>query len=372
MSDWARLPDETERAGVMQGLRDLVRAGGAADFLHRPVLVPSEAHFPDEWRADLDGARAMLARVLAHARLGDAFDLVESTSPARDDGKSVAAWYAGKERGRLQFGLDPSMLDDAESLAGALVHEVAHAWRDTHGIHREERLTEEQLTDLTAIFLGGGVFVANNTFRFETGHVDGQLDHSFRRSAQLGYVSPGVASFALAVVLRARDAGIEVVEDALERTQRGLVEEALAALPDANEVRTALGIAQVPPPAKWELPAPAKLPATPKLVSPHPDPLLLGRRGSERLVEDRGSEFGLVGALASGGALWAVTTFGVDLQPPVMIGAVVASAIAAFFVGKRLHVERCPGKDCRCPLKPDELVCPACGLVVPPRATKEA
>ena len=77
-------------------------------------------------------------------------------------------------------------------------------------------------------------------------------------------------------------------------------------------------------------------------------------------------------ALASGGALWAVTTFGIDLQPPVMIGAVVASAIAAFFVGKRLHVERCPGKDCRCPLKPDELVCPACGLVVPPRATKEA
>ncbi len=39
--------------------------------MHRPMLRPTEEFFPDAWRPDLDGASALLQRLLHWVRLDD-------------------------------------------------------------------------------------------------------------------------------------------------------------------------------------------------------------------------------------------------------------------------------------------------------------
>lgn len=208
------LPEERERETLLSALALLVAKRGASDFLHGPLLLPTPAYFPDEWRPDADGARAMLGRLLAWARLHDrpftleTWDSAQFFDPRFNDAvgqplerSGTAAVFLGEHEGSLKFGLDLLRIEDAERLAGVLAHEVAHAWRHQHYLVHDDHAVEERLTDLTTVFLGAGVFTTNNTFRYRS---SGGHDWMQYGSEQVGYLSPAAMSFALAVALRVR------------------------------------------------------------------------------------------------------------------------------------------------------------------------
>ena len=61
------LPPEADQRALGAELSDLLRRVGPRWLLEAPVLLAREADFPDGWRADTEGAAAMLRRLLARA-----------------------------------------------------------------------------------------------------------------------------------------------------------------------------------------------------------------------------------------------------------------------------------------------------------------
>src|SRR5687768_4896596 len=105
----------------------------------------------------------------------------------------------GIEDGVCRFGVSDATLSDAEMLIGTLGHEAAHAYREHHGLVVVSRDVEEQLTDLTTIYLGFGFFTLQSSFQFKTGHYDTSGQRLLYERKMLGYLRPGHLAFLLAV-----------------------------------------------------------------------------------------------------------------------------------------------------------------------------
>lgn len=279
------LPPEADREALLVQLRELLARRGAAEFVLAPVLEYSETSFPDQWRADLEGAKAMLGRLLAYAGITTPFEL----EPFRTDAlwlpasglggvswqrvplENTRAYFAGERPdGVLIFGIDELALGNPEELAGLLAHEVAHAWRHRHQLVSPDRALEEELTDLTTIVLGFGLLTVNNGFRERTTlHLEGGMTWTRYSAAWAGYLSVEALSWLLAVQLAVRgDAALVAkLETALEPSQRRTFHEARAEL-DRDALWRTLALplreqlrftpAAQPPPRR--LPPPASVP----------------------------------------------------------------------------------------------------------------
>lgn len=211
------VPDPMDQEWLLDGLRDLAALQGVERLLTTTILEPSRTFFPDLWTPDADGVLTLTRRILRYAGLShlrvalwvDAYATrVGAIDPLNDRShgrEGTAAWFAGIVDGTCLFGLDEARLDDAESVAGVLAHEVAHAWREHHAARVNDRAVEEELTDLTTIYLGFGVLTTNNTLRHRSRGVmrGGAVYHEWSRS-QAGYLPPQAMSFLLAAQCIAR------------------------------------------------------------------------------------------------------------------------------------------------------------------------
>lgn len=362
MTHWMELPPEEEREALLDSLADLVEIQGAADFLHRPILRPNTTSFPDAFRDDLDGAIPMLRRVLAWARLdGQPFAMEVRDAERIQVGEGTwerhsgaVAWYEGRDEttGELHFGLTPEAFDSPDKLAGTLLHECAHAFRDHQGLVVEDRALEEQLTDLTAIFLGGGVFVANNAFRYEA-RLEGNA--SWSRSEQVGYLGPNAACFALATMVRARNqAGDEACADDLESVQRRLFKASLDVLPSRAELRARLGLPlQDPSPPVFNVPS-----IVTSLPPPAPEPLLSNHPEGPFALRRQEARVGLaatIGVLAGFFVVMVLRADGVAVPPLSALLGLCAAPL-----GRHWFTYRCNARGCDCPVDRLERVCPGC------------
>jgi hypothetical protein len=262
-----RLPPAEDRAWVLDELARLVAQGGEAPLLARPRR-PDAVDFPDPWTGDHRSLEVLVRRILGHAGLGHltptlrvyegdrAVDGVERDGTLRFRHEGAAAWFGGLDGRRVWFGCANETLTNAgEGLIGTLGHEVAHAWRAAHGVVVPDLDEEEALTDLTAVYLGFGVFLANNSLRFRTGGTDGGgglLGHQWR-TERFGYLTPECLSYAFAAQLLARREGCWATWRwlrLLEADQRGHVRVALAELRPADTLRERLHLGHLddPPP----------------------------------------------------------------------------------------------------------------------------
>jgi len=201
------LPSEAEQERLLRDLAELIASRGSAAFLTAPIVEPSPRYLPDEWTGDLAGTQALLRRLMLYAGLDlDAHLQVYDGEEPREDSKHAIAWFAGIEGNRCLFGLDVRQLDDPQILIAALCHEVAHAWRRRHGLEKADRDREEQLTDLTTVFLGFGIFNTNAADRFrQSAWVIGNMQYTQRDLRQAGYLPAEHMSFLLAAQIVARD-----------------------------------------------------------------------------------------------------------------------------------------------------------------------
>ncbi|HEY1553729.1 MAG TPA: hypothetical protein VGF94_02790 [Kofleriaceae bacterium] len=212
------LPEEIERAQLLEQLADLLRAEGGHTFLTGPLIEPNEKWFPDRWTPDAAGVERLIRRLLGHADLGaltltleiDRFSDAhgEVLSDGRAGGHSgTAAWFAGIRDGVCSFGVDINQLRDPEGLVGTLAHEVAHAYRTMYEHRVPDHALEERLTDLTTVFLGFGVLTVNASQRFRSG--SSGAGASWYSRAEGGYLSMQSMSYLLAaqVVARGEPAG---------------------------------------------------------------------------------------------------------------------------------------------------------------------
>ncbi len=249
------LPTLERRVFILEGLEALRRRRGDATFVHGRILEPGDRDFPDAWEPTTEGAARLTRRVLRHAGMADhevemvgflhgrdrALDVpgVVSTSAWHD---GTAAWFAGidPETRVCFFGIDLDGLEDAASVVGTMCHEVAHAYRQAHGIAIEERDLDEEMTDLTTVFLGFGLLTANSAYVYRSESLEGRsLGGMQWRHSQRGYLTVAEMAYALAYQVGVRERHGKRGEAAwiaarLEPTQRECFE---AALIDRGERR---------------------------------------------------------------------------------------------------------------------------------------
>jgi hypothetical protein len=209
------LPPPAERESLLGALADLVAQAGADTLLTAPLVTADARCFPEPWSPTGGGAWLLARRLLVYAGLGELSLRLDVGAYAEhirahdhrghlhDGGhQGAAAWFAGIEDGECWFGVDAAGLETPDVLVAALAHEVAHAYREAHGLVVADRDEEERLTDLTTIYLGFGVLTTNASYRYRavaTGDLGSWSAHS-----HLGYLSPQAMSFLLAAHTKLR------------------------------------------------------------------------------------------------------------------------------------------------------------------------
>jgi hypothetical protein len=213
------LPRSAERTALLSALRTLIARRGYGTFLKTPLVEPTPEWFPDRWEPTTAGVERLARRILALAgleRLRARVELYRNPEeiravdahgrPSAWGHTGAAAWFAGIHDGVCHFGAERGGLADAAHVVAAMCHEVAHAYRERHGLVIDDD-HEERRTDLTTVYLGFGVLTTNGSYRYRA---SSGADLSSRSShQQLGYLPPESMAFLLAaqVVARRMDAG---------------------------------------------------------------------------------------------------------------------------------------------------------------------
>ena len=141
-------------------------------FNDKPMVLPTAQFFPDPYDGSEAGsAGAMLDRVCDY--MGVAPGLVE-LELAADSGKNLwlvnesgqylpphpAGTYSeGREKFRIR--VHEAGLDNAVGLVGTMAHELAHVLLLGESRISHDAYDNELLTDLTVVFHGLGIFLAN-------------------------------------------------------------------------------------------------------------------------------------------------------------------------------------------------------------------
>jgi hypothetical protein len=268
------LPSPDERERLLDALARLVRQRGVAQLVAHPVLLPEAEYFPDDWQDGPEGVVILLRRLLHYAGLGDHhihLSVYENMEHATYDTHGVghgaagaAAWFAGIQGEVCHFGVERRELRDVEELVGTLGHEVAHAYRAKHELVVTDQRVEEQLTDLTAVYLGFGVFLLNSSSSFKTGGYSASGDRLLWEKRARGYLSPARIAFLLGAQSVVRDAPAKErkrIAATLAVNHRKLYLDACALL--GEETDALRGRLEVPEPEDWPRP-----PSLKRLVPP--------------------------------------------------------------------------------------------------------
>jgi hypothetical protein len=259
------LPDQAEQDYLLAGLGRLVERRGAEPLLAWPLILPQPRFWPEPVANRGQGAATLLRRLLAYAGMGELGveieigasrprELVDEPGGDEDPLHHAAGWFMGIEAGVCRFGVSDATLADEEMLIGTLGHEAAHAYREYHGLVVVSRDVEEQLTDLTTIYLGFGFFTLQSSFQFKTGHYDASGQRLLYERKMLGYLRPGQLAFlfAVALVVRKRTSELEEVLAGLAPNHAEAVRKAHTELaPERGRLITALSL---PPEPEWPEP----------------------------------------------------------------------------------------------------------------------
>jgi hypothetical protein len=379
-SSMALMLEPEEQALLLATLGDLVKAAGAAPLLAGPV-EPTPAFFPDRFEPTAEGARVLADRLLGYAGLERLRAVVEVGSSEREraeDGAPIhaAAWFTGVEGFRCFFGVAGDHLRDADGLAASMAHEVAHAWRQTHGLVGHGPLPEEPATDATTVYLGFGILNTQAAERLHTsGRFEGTTSITSSWQQRLGYLPVDAMAFLLAaqaVARRSRRADRGRVRNLLGPNQAALFAAAHASLSRREaDVLRALGL----PPDRRVTPAPRPtrrvepLPAS-RATGTGQGPVSTARAEAAPLRTDNRDRrvFRVLGRRRPGaalvGALFALAPFAiwslVARRPwPLLAGLALAAWVAARWGARR--PDRCSDSACEAEQPPGVSTCPGCG-----------
>ena len=209
----------------------LRHTGGLEVLRSRRLILPTREFFPQRGGNDTAFAEAMFQQVKLHAGMAewpcelqlqedDPNPMVSPHAFVQGAPQSPAGTYrALGEQGAL-ITYHPSQLAEPLALVATFAHELAH--------YRTARFAEpppggwdvwEIVTDLAAVYLGFGVFLANTRFQFghfSDGHVSGW------RWRQQGYVSEPEVLHMQAIVSMAMGASREQTQAHLKPALRGI------------------------------------------------------------------------------------------------------------------------------------------------------
>ncbi|AYF74183.1 hypothetical protein D7D52_10270 [Nocardia yunnanensis] len=190
--------DELERLWVEEMLRWCAAEFGTRS-LRAPVILPTSDYFPGTYAGTEVDVLAVVERVAGYMGVApdrivvefDSGDELPDQLAFLERPRDGEAGHYRLEHGRAVVSLNLSRLRTPVTLVATIAHELAH--ERLLGERRIDpgRHDGEQVTDLTTVFLGLGVFNANAAFQFSQ-HSGGWRYH------RLGYLSQPLYGYALA------------------------------------------------------------------------------------------------------------------------------------------------------------------------------
>jgi hypothetical protein len=168
--------DPSAKAWVEERLKWLEEEFDDHAFNGRTIVLPTQEFFPDPYDGSKRAVRVLLNRVCEYMDVVP--DLVTLKFVA-DVGKLWLVNEAGAylpqaagtyEEGKRKFiiRIDKSGLDDPIGLVGTMAHELAHVRLMGEGRITSDAFDNELLTDLTVVFFGLGLFLANTPRNWES------------------------------------------------------------------------------------------------------------------------------------------------------------------------------------------------------------
>jgi hypothetical protein len=203
--------DPAAKHWVENRLQWLSRQFGLHLLLERPIILPTPEFFPDAWDGSPKAVRHMFRRVCRYMEVDP--DTVEiklftdktpgtAAALGTTGGFAAGTWQGGE--GPWQKGIiriERSVLDRPSDLVGTMAHELAHQRLLSERRADRDAYDNELLTDLTAVYHGFGVFLANNP-RKSTGELGYWPGTKLRKPE---YLSEPMLGYALAHVGWFRD-----------------------------------------------------------------------------------------------------------------------------------------------------------------------
>jgi hypothetical protein len=180
-------------------------------LLERPIVLPTPEFFPDAWDASPKAVRRLFRRVCKYMEVNpDTMEVTLCTDRrpgwqvVLDPTASFAAGTWQGAEGPWQRGvvrIERSTLDRPSDLVGTMAHELAHQRLLGEGRADSDAYDNELLTDLTAVYHGFGIFLANNPRKStgELGHWPGT------KLYKPEYISEPMLGYALAHIAWFRD-----------------------------------------------------------------------------------------------------------------------------------------------------------------------
>lgn len=228
--------DPAAKRWTEERLQWLAQQFGLHILLERPIILPTSAYFPDTWDGSAKGARRMFRRVCEYMHVDSDHIELRFTNKERYDpfsgSKAAASWSSGEGMwNKSVVRVDKSHLDCPEDLIGYLAHELSHQRLLGECRIDPDCFDNELLTDLTAVFHGFGVFLANNP-RKSTGRL------SYWPGTQLympEYLSEPMLGYALAHIAWFRDEPKPAWAKALRWTPRAVFKEGLRFLQETAD-----------------------------------------------------------------------------------------------------------------------------------------
>jgi len=161
--------DRAAKVWLEERLEWLSREFGESAFTGGPIVLPTKEFFPDSYDGSEDAAHALAERVCGYMDVSPSLiDLRFQSTPRKlwlvnDSGKYLPHAAGTYEEGNDAFviHLDRDGLHDTMGLVGTVAHELAHVRLLGEGRLEWSAFDNELLTDLTVVFLGLGIFLAN-------------------------------------------------------------------------------------------------------------------------------------------------------------------------------------------------------------------
>jgi hypothetical protein len=197
----AKCPVSAAAERWIQGSLEWLLAEFGGDALNGEVLLPEAVFPPGSFSGTEADLRPLLERLCSRVGVDiDAIRVDLSDDPDIPDmgpGMPIVSQFKGAA-GHFQWdagvpvvAVRRRQLRDPVALTATLAHELAHVRLLTERRVDRTRKDHEQLTDLTTVFFGLGVFTANAAFEFSQGQSGWQ-------ASRLGYLGEELFGYSLA------------------------------------------------------------------------------------------------------------------------------------------------------------------------------
>jgi hypothetical protein len=231
----------------------LRQAGGLERLGRTPLVLPNDEFFPDKGLRGAQGVRVLFDRVRGHAGMSDWPCRLEAQEPdpelrvgdhvrVEHSHQAPAGTFSrhGSRHSAPVITYDPQTAGDPMALVATFAHELAHylcSRFSTPPPGGEAML--EPATDLAAVYLGFGVFLANSAFRFQ--QFSGHGSQGWR-AQRLGYLGQSEILYSLAIFCALRGVQPNLMAPHLDRHLYSVLKRAFREVVGATDRLQALRV----------------------------------------------------------------------------------------------------------------------------------